>query len=52
MLRDDGIYMPSGLALKDDDDPEIEIIAWIEAFLDTIEHAARALDRAGKAVQA
>jgi hypothetical protein len=48
MLLDDGVYMPSGLALKDDDYPEI--IGWIEAFLDTIEHAARELDHAGKAV--
>ena len=40
--------MPSGLAPKDSDYPEI--IGWIEAFLDTIEHAARELDRAGKAV--
>jgi hypothetical protein len=45
MLQDDGVYMPSGLALKDSDYPEI--IGWIEAFLDTIEHAARELDRAG-----
>jgi hypothetical protein len=49
MLQDDGIYMPTGLALKDSDYPEI--IGWIEAFLDTIEHAVRELDRAGKAVQ-
>jgi hypothetical protein len=51
MVQKDSIYMPSGLVLKDDDDPEIEIIAWIDAFLDTIEHAASELDRAGKAVQ-
>jgi hypothetical protein len=51
MLQENGVYMPSGLALKDDDCPEIEIIAWIDAFLDTIEYAARELDRAGKAVQ-
>jgi hypothetical protein len=50
MLRDDGIYMPSGLRLADDTDGEYPV-AWIEAFLDTIEHAARELDRAGKAVQ-
>jgi hypothetical protein len=49
LLQDDGIYMPSGLALKDSDYPEI--IGWIEAFLDTIEHAARELDLAGNAVQ-
>jgi hypothetical protein len=50
MLQDDGIYMPSGLRLADDTDGEYPV-AWIEAFLDTIEHAARELDRAGKAVQ-
>jgi hypothetical protein len=51
MLRDDGIYMPSGLRLSDDTDGEYPV-AWIDAFLDTIEHAARELDRARKAVQA
>jgi hypothetical protein len=51
MLQDDGIYMPSGLRLADDTDGEYPV-AWIEAFLDTIEHAACELDRAGKAVQA
>jgi hypothetical protein len=50
MLNDDGIYMPSGLRLADDTDGEYPV-AWIEAFLDTIEGAARELDRAGKAVQ-
>jgi hypothetical protein len=50
MLQDDGIYMPSGLRLSDDTDGEYPV-AWIEAFLDTIEHAADELDRAGKAVQ-
>ena len=50
MLQDDGIYMPSGLALGLSDYPEI--IGWIEAFLDTIESAARELDRAGRAMQA
>jgi hypothetical protein len=50
MLLDDGIYMPSGLRLADDTDGEYPV-AWIEAFLDTIESAARELDRAGKAVQ-
>ena len=50
MLRDDGIYMLSGLRLSDDTDGEYPV-AWIEAFLDTIEGAARELDRAGKAVQ-
>jgi hypothetical protein len=50
MLQEDGIYMPSGLRLADDTDGEYPV-AWIEAFLDTIEHAARELDRAGKAVQ-
>ena len=50
MLQDDGIYMPSGLRLADDTDGEYPV-AWIEAFLDTIEHASRELDRAGKAVQ-
>jgi hypothetical protein len=49
MLQDDGIYMPSGLRLADDTDGEYPV-AWIEAFLDTIEHAAHELDRAGKAV--
>ena len=51
MLQDDGVYMPSGLRLADDTDGEYPV-AWIEAFLDTIEHAVRELDRAGKAVQA
>ncbi|MEA2772248.1 MAG: hypothetical protein QOD93_5210 [Acetobacteraceae bacterium] len=51
MLQDDGIYMPSGLRLADDTDGEYPV-AWIEAFLDTIEHAACELDRAGKAVRA
>jgi hypothetical protein len=41
MLNDDGIYMPSGLRLADDTDGEYPV-AWIEAFLDTIEGAARA----------
>jgi hypothetical protein len=50
MLQDGGIYMPSGLRLADDTDGEYPV-AGIEAFLDTIEHAARELDRAGKAVQ-
>jgi hypothetical protein len=50
MLREDGVYMPSGLRLADDTDGEYPV-AWIEAFLDTIEHAARELDRAGKAVR-
>jgi hypothetical protein len=51
MPEDDGIYMPSDLRLADDTDGEYQV-AWIEAFLDTIEHAADELDRAGKAVQA
>jgi hypothetical protein len=51
MLQDDGIYMPSGLRLSDDRDGEYPV-AWIEAFLDTIEHGASELDRAGKAVRA
>lgn len=50
MLQDDGIYMPRGLRLADDTDGEYPV-AWIEAFLDTIEHAALELDRAGKAVR-
>jgi hypothetical protein len=50
MLQDDGIYMPSGLRLADDTDGEYPV-AWNEAFLDTIEHAAHELDRAGKAVR-
>jgi hypothetical protein len=50
MLQDDGVYMPSGLRLADDTDGDYPV-AWIEAFLDTIEHAARELDWAGKAVQ-
>ena len=50
MLNDDGIYMPSGLRLADDTDGEYPG-EWIEAFLGTIEDAARELDRAGKAVQ-
>ena len=50
MLHDDGIYMPNGLRLADDTDGEYPV-AWIEAFLDTVEHASRELDRAGKAVQ-
>jgi hypothetical protein len=50
MLNDDGIYMPRGLRLADDTDGEYPA-AWIEAFLGTIEDAARELDRAGKAVQ-
>jgi hypothetical protein len=50
MLNDDGIYMPSGLRLADDTDGEYPV-AWIEAFLDTIEGAPRELDRAGKAAQ-
>ena len=51
MHHDDGIYMPSDLRLSDDTEGEYPV-AWIEAFLDTIEHAADELDRAGKAVQA
>jgi hypothetical protein len=51
MLEDDGIYMPSGLRLADDTEEEYPV-AWIEAFLDTIESAAREIDRAGKAVPA
>jgi hypothetical protein len=50
MWQEDGIYMPSGLRLADDSDGEYPV-TWIEAFLDTIEHAACELDRAGKAVQ-
>jgi hypothetical protein len=50
MLLDDGIYMPSGLRLADDTDGEYPV-AWIEAFLGTIEYAACELDRTGKAVQ-
>jgi hypothetical protein len=50
MLQDDGIYMPSDLRLADDTDGEYPV-AWIKAFLDTIEHAAHELDRAGRAVQ-
>jgi hypothetical protein len=51
MLLDDGIYMPSsGLRLADDMDGEYPV-AWIEAFLDAIEHAAHEIDRAGKAVR-
>jgi hypothetical protein len=50
MLKGDGIYMVRGLRLADDTDGEYPV-AWIDAFLDTIEHAARELDRAGKAVQ-
>jgi hypothetical protein len=50
MLNDDGIYMPSGLRLADDTDGEYPG-EWIEAFLGTIESAARELDPAGKAVQ-
>jgi hypothetical protein len=50
MLQDDGIYMPSGLRLSDDTDSEYPV-AWIDAFLDTIEHAATELDEAGKAVR-
>jgi len=50
MVQEDGIYMPSGLRLADDTDGEYPV-AWIDAFLDTIEHAAGELDRAGKAVQ-
>jgi hypothetical protein len=50
MSNDDGIYMPSGLRLAGEADGEYPV-AWIEAFLDTIEWAARELDRAGKAVQ-
>jgi hypothetical protein len=49
-LQDDGIYMPSGLRLADDTDGEYPV-AWIDAFLDAIEHAAHELDRAGKVVQ-
>ena len=49
ILQDDSIYMPSGLRLADDTDGEYPV-AWIEAFLDTIEHAASEIDRAGKAV--
>ena len=49
MLQDDGIYMPSDLRLADDTDGEYPV-AWIDAFLDTIEHAARELDRDGKVV--
>jgi hypothetical protein len=49
MAQEDGAYMPSYLALKGSDYPEI--IGWIDAFLDTIEYAARELDPAGKAVQ-
>jgi hypothetical protein len=48
MAQEDGAYMPSYLALKGSDYPEI--IGWIDAFLDTIEYAARELDWAGKAV--
>jgi len=51
ILRDDGIYMPSGLRLSDDTEGEYPV-AWIEAFLDTIEHAAFELDWAAKAVRA
>ena len=40
-MQENGVYMPSGLALKGSDYPEI--IAWIDAFLDTIENAAAAL---------
>jgi hypothetical protein len=50
MMQHDGIYMPSDLRLSDDTDGEYPV-AWIEAFLDTIEHAADELDRAGKAAQ-
>ena len=50
MRQDDGIYMPSGFRLSDDTDGEYPV-AWIEAFLDTIEHAATELDEAGKAVR-
>jgi hypothetical protein len=50
MLQDDGIYMPTDLRLSDDTDGEYPV-AWIEAFLDTIEHAATELDEAGKAVR-
>jgi hypothetical protein len=49
MPQDDGIYMPGDMRLADDTDGEYPV-AWIEAFLDTIEHAADELDRAGKAV--
>jgi hypothetical protein len=48
MLDDDGIYMPNDLRLADDTDGEYPV-AWIEAFLDTIEYASREL--AEKAVQ-
>ena len=50
MLQDDGIYMPGDLRLADDTEGEYPV-AWIKAFLDTIEHAAHELDRAGRAVQ-
>jgi hypothetical protein len=51
IMKDDGIYMPSGLRLSDDTDGEYPV-AWIEAFIDAIEYAADDLDRAGKAVRA
>jgi hypothetical protein len=49
--QEDGTYMPSGLRFADDTEGEYPV-AWIETFLDAIEHAASELDRAGKAVQA
>jgi hypothetical protein len=47
LMQEHGTYMPSCLVLKDDDDPG----GWVDAFLDTIEYAARELDRTGKAAQ-
>jgi hypothetical protein len=46
MVKEDGVYMPSGLGLKGDDDPEV--VGWVDAFLDTIGDAATEL---GKAVR-
>jgi hypothetical protein len=50
MLREDGIYMPDDLRLSDDTNGEYPVV-WIEAFLDTIGHAAFELDWAAKGVQ-
>jgi hypothetical protein len=50
-MRNDGDYMVHRLLLDTGGDAQ-ETMGWIDAFLDTIAHAATDLDRAGKAVLA
>jgi hypothetical protein len=53
-MRTDGTYMPYDIELKFDDlyagDGAV-VLAWIDAWLDTLADAAAELDRAGKVVQ-